>query len=523
MIYNNYNKMMAVQSDTGTSLEAPMANCIYDILYEIDYFKLNEHLLMKQFVEGDIFGRMNIAALYLGESQETVIMLHHHDAVDIFEYNSDLALSNEIKDSLKTKKLNEEVRKDLDDDDWWFGRGSADMKSGAAVQIEVLSSLIKKEFRGSILLLSVCDEENLSAGMREAIKLIKKLHQQYGLDYKAIINSEPTEENLIYEGTVGKMMPVCYVRGRKSHIGDVYSGFNPMSILSRLHGKVELNPLFTDHYEGEVSPAPTWVHYRDRKATYDASMPESSAAYFSILSLEKSPKTNMDDLKSLAIEAFDEAIQQYESCIMSVNKHSKEKIIPMKVRNRVLTFGELKKQLLDNSFEYWRSSPRYLNDLNIRICNGELSLPEATLEFIEYSVGFLDHMDPIVVIGLSGPYYPAASNYQLNSELKFLDMINKVSKAYGREYHSKKYFMGICDFSYVNFLINDESRRMIEENLIGWGTLYEIPFDEMMFKIPMINIGPYGKDLHKITERVHSRCFIELPQIIEKFIYEIYT
>jgi len=132
-------------------------------------------------------------------------------------------------------------------------------------------------------------------------------------------------------------------------------------------------------------------------------------------------------------------------------------------------------------------------------------------------------MDPIVVIGLSGPYYPSASNYQLNSELKFLDMINKVSKAYGREYHSKKYFMGICDFSYVNFLINDESRRMIEDNLIGWGTLYEIPFDEMMFKIPMINIGPYGKDLHKITERVHSRCFIELPQIIEKFIYEIYT
>jgi len=523
MIYNNYNKMMAVQSDTGTSLEVPMANCIYDILYEIDYFKLNNHLLMKQFINEDPFGRMNIAALYLGESLETVIMLHHHDAVDIFEYDSDKALSNEITDILKLKKLNEEVKNDLENDEWWFGRGSADMKSGAAVQIEVLSNLIKKEFKGSILLLSVCDEENLSSGMREATKLLKKLHQQYGLDYKAIINSEPTEENLIYEGTVGKMMPVCYVRGRKSHIGDVYSGFNPMSILSRLHTKVELNPLFTDHYEGEVSPAPTWVHYRDRKATYDASIPESSSAYFSILSLEKSPKNNMDDLKSLAIEAFDEAIKQYETCITSVNEHSKEKIDSLEVKNRVLTFEELKNYLQDFNSDYERMSHEYLRELNIRICNGELSLPEATIQLIEYSVGFLEHMDPIAVIGLSGPYYPAASNYQLNSEINFLDIINKVSKVYGREYHSKKYFMGICDFSYVNLLINDESRKMIEENLIGWGMLYEVPFNEMKFKIPMINIGPYGKDLHKITERVHSSCFKELPQIIEKFIYEMYT
>lgn len=522
---------MNIQSDTGTSKEVEIGNKIYDMMSELSYFDEHPNQLMKQFIPNDPFKRMNVLALYKGRTKDTVILLHHHDAVDIHEYDDmkPFALSDKVKEALLKRQLPGDVKEDIMSDEWLFGRGSADMKSGAAIQINQLKALIDNDYEGSVLLLSVCDEENLSIGMRHAVKLLNKFKVDYDLEYSVIINSEPTPriegKGVIYEGTVSKLMPVCYARGKKSHIGDVYNGFNPILLLSQLHNMVALNPDFSDHYEGEVSPVPTWVNQRDRKVMYDASIPESAAGYFSILSLDKTPSKIMLLMKSLGYKAYDYAVDLYKKSVEHHNQFSHSKIKPLEFKPRVWTFDELHHHLIRiHGKRYLEDTTVYMADMKKRFDRGEIILPDATIEFIEFCVGYLDDLEPLLVIGLSGPYYPSISNHMINKELKFVEFVNKASEPIDRVYLSKNYFMGICDFSYTGMVLSNEDQQVIERNLIGYDTLYHIPFEDMAnLNVPVINIGPWGKDLHKITERVHRKdAFLNVPIVMNGFIEEVH-
>jgi arginine utilization protein RocB len=53
-----------------------------------------------------------------------------------------------------------------------------------------------------------------------------------------------------------------------------------------------------------------------------------------------------------------------------------------------------------------------------------------------------------------------------------------------------------------------------------WQKTYDIPFAEMeALSVPVINIGPWGKDLHKFTERVYKLDLCErTPVLLESAI-----
>lgn len=517
MVREIYNELMSIQSDTGTSLEGAIGKKIYQIISGFDYFKANPKNIQMQRVEPH--NRMNVVAFYKGILKETIVLLHHHDAVDLAVYESlkDKALSNEVKACLKDRIKDETILKDLADDTWIFGRGSADMKSGAAIQIDTLRKLSEEGFEGSILLLSVCDEENLSAGMRAAMTVLKDHQKTYDLNYKMVINSEPTPridgKGIIYEGTVGKMMPVCVMKGIPSHIGEIYQGFNPLHVLSHLHTRVELNPTFTDCYHQEQTPAPTWVYYRDHKNMYDASIPEVAAAYFSVLSLDKTPSMVLDTLSILGLEAMTAAIAQYNSCVETLRVKN-----ALSLKPKVINYASLHQQLLVQQ-DYVKAYENKLKVLHLGIEKGEITLPDASIKLIELCFDFMDPMVPCLVIGLSGPFYPSFANHRLNTP-DYLGVINEISSQWQHAYSSLQHFMGICDFSYTNDILSDEDKKMIEENLIGWGTFYDIPFHDIKgIRMPMMNIGPWGKDLHKITERVHAvDAFEHVPLLMYTFI-----
>ncbi len=64
--------------------------------------------------------------------------------------------------------------------------------------------------------------------------------------------------------------------------------------------------------------------------------------------------------------------------------------------------------------------------------------------------------------------------------------------------------MGICDFSYLGFQMEDEEIEVLEKNMPGYGTYYSVPLEAMKtFNMELANIGPWGgKDLHMITEGI---------------------
>src|SRR5690606_27558742 len=119
------------------------------------------------------------------------------------------------------------------------------------------------------------------------------------------------------------------------------------------------------------------------------------------------------------------------------------------------------------------------------------------------------------------PYYPAvnSTNDPLISKCTNL-IIQKAKEKYNLIIQKIHYFNGICDLSYVNYNGTIDEYTVFEDNSPVWGETYSIPFNDMQkLQAPVLNLGPYGKDPHKRTERLHKRsAFVETRSLLEDLI-----
>ncbi len=525
--------LMAIQSDTNTIRETQIEAFILEWLRSQHYFQENSHLCGALPIDDDPHGRKVVWALVKGTGDKTVVMMHHHDVVDIEEYGKlkPYALYPEaLAEAMVSRKLSPDTRKDLESGDWIFGRGSADMKSGAAIQM-VLTALFSEDpdFEGNLLLLSVPDEETLSKGMLDAVPLITALKSQHHLDYVLAINSEPyfnqtRGKALFYEGSVGKVMPVLYVKGVKSHIGDPFNGFNPSLVLADLQRKTELNVDLCDVYGSEATPPPVWVNLKDRKKAYDASIPEAATGYFNWLTFSRSTNGILNKLVSLSRRTlrdtlihFQDAYENY--CNLTGDCPENKNFEPT-----VITFEELYQRALHHPLpNFERDYVVYQEELIQLLHKNSITLPEASTRLIEFIVDWIDLDGPAIIVALSGPYYPHIHNRFIDKKLPF-DLetaINEISvPRYDLTFESQGYFMGISDLSYASWSGASEDIEMVKANSPGWDYIYHIPFTELAtLSMPIVNIGPWGKDLHKTTERVRSAdVYQRIPDIIRELI-----
>ncbi len=217
--------------------------------------------------------------LVKGKDDYIVVLIHHNDVVDVEDFKTlkpYAYLPEELETELMKIKgdLLTDAREDLESGNYIFGRGTANMKGGGSIQLALMKRYSEIEnLKGNILIISVPDEENLSAGMLSAV-LLKELKEKHKLNYLMMINSEPHQRvdknvGVLSEGSVGKMMPFFYVRGFLSHVGKIFEGFNPVSLLSKIVCKTDLNLELSDFLEDEASPPPTWLYFKERKYNYD--------------------------------------------------------------------------------------------------------------------------------------------------------------------------------------------------------------------------------------------------------------
>ncbi|MTI47444.1 MAG: M20/M25/M40 family metallo-hydrolase [Firmicutes bacterium] len=539
-IKDNLLNLVSIKSDTGTRLERKIEFFIHDQLSRINYYKENTELYGAYKLEKDHLERAIVWSLVKGEGKDTVILLHHHDAVDAddyrqlskFAYDPD-ALSNE----LKKLSLSEEVRKDLEGNEWIFGRGTADMKAGAAIQLSLIEKYSKKtNFNGNILLLSVPDEENLSLGMREAVKLLNKLKKSFNLEYKLLINSEPhgrreDEIATLYEGSAGKVTPLIYVRGKQTHILDVFQGINPIALLSEVIKRSEMNLDFVDKVGKEQSPPPAWINTRDRKIAYDISIPQAAGGYLNVITLNSSPKEVINKIKNICESSFSEAIEiireKYKKYESLVEKDIVDMKIPWKVN--VKDFSEVYKQAYNKYGNVFiEDYKRAMDEVKRKIENNDINMQEGTFELIEKTLEYIDDFSPIMVIAVSPPYYPNVSNITMENLSEMVLNLNQEISKYSKEkwnisYEKQNYFMGISDMSYVSLSDSMEDVSSIGDNMPLWDNIYSIDFKGIKsLNIPVMNIGPWGKDIHKFSERVFKKDVYErVPELIEFTIKKI--
>lgn len=527
--------LVAIQSDTGTRQEKDVENYIHDWLGQHAYYKNHPDYFGMHRLENDPLERSVVWGLVKGQGDQTVILMHHHDVVDAFDYGSLAKWAYDppnLQTALTEMELTPEARADLEGGQWIFGRGTGDMKAGAAIQCVILTEYAAKtNFMGNLLLLSVPDEENLSEGMRGSLNLLVDLKASFNLTYKIIINSEPhskVQEHVgtFHVGSAGKLLPTIYVRGKKSHIGHIYQGFNPVLLLSEIVLQTELNTDYCDVVRGEVSPPPSWSFMRDNKEVYDASIPASAGGYLSLISLNKSPRNLVRQLKATCEESVDLILDKIRRSHSAYCRKSGRQESDPAWQVKVRTFSEIYKQALNDSGQTFKEKyAAGLESIISDIRQQRLNSPEATLKIIELTLGHVSDLSPMVVIALSPPYYPAIHNDEFPTLPKGVAelpdyLIEIAQKRWQESYQKKNYIMGLTDLSYAALQNGQDIVPVIVPNMPLWQKTYDIPFDEMeALSVPVINIGPWGKDLHKFTERVFKADLCERsPALLESAI-----
>jgi arginine utilization protein RocB len=528
--------LVRIQSDTGTSQEKDVENYLHAWLAEHEYFRNNPNHFGQHPLPEDPVERCVVWGLVKGQGDQTVILMHHHDVVDAFDYGGLEQWAydpSNLESALNEVALSPEVRRDLASGQWLFGRGTGDMKGGAAIQFTLLEEFAERpDFKGNILLLSVPDEESLSVGMRGSLRLLIDLKARFKLNYKILINSEPHAKEqdkigTLHVGSAGKLLPLIYVRGKKTHIGHIYQGFNPVLLLSEIVLQTELNTDYADPMRGDVPPPPSWSYLRDRKEVYDASIPPSAGGYLSLIHLKRSPLELMQMLQTSCETAFERVIEKIQQ---SHAAYSRKKNIqepgPLWTVN-VKTFAELYRQALDDSGAAFQEAyDPFMASIAAGIEQQRLNMPEATFQLIEMTLDYVKDLSPMVVMALCPPYYPPIHNDDFQglpaSVQNLTDhLIRFADNRWQETYRRANYIMGLTDLSYAALQNGENIIPHIGPNMPLWQKTYDIPFAEMQeLSIPVINIGPWGKDHHKFTERVYKIDLCErTPALLESAIH----
>lgn len=508
-------------SITGTKGEVSFSEHLFYMLKSFPYFEENqEHLKLHSLRDGRQF---LTALVKRGNHKDTIILLSHFDVVEIKDYGhlEHLAfrpreLTNELKHFID--RMPSEAAKDLETGEWLFGRGAMDMKAGLTVQLSMLERAMDGEFEGNILLLTVPDEEANSEGMLAAVPFLQHVKEEYDLEIKACINSEPMfaqypndEHQYIYTGSIGKILAGFFCKGIETHVGEPFSGLNANLMASEVNRLLELNDTFCEVVDGEVTPPPTNLMQKDLKEEYSVQIPHEAVTMFNLLTMNRS----LQSLHELLYRTAYQAAKNIEETYQKREEAFRTKV-PFTPRNRkvtVLTYQKLLQKAIEKHGE--AEVGRRIDYLQSN--RGDLGDRDFSTKLVADLASLCQEEAPLIVLFYSPPFYPAVSSkgeQLIESTVKKLTDYAK--KEYDIELTRLNYFPGLSDLSFLQLKEDTMTLHMLTSNMPLYGKGYYMPIQEMMkLNVPIINVGPYGKDAHKWTERLHLPfSFSILPDLL---------
>lgn len=532
-------KLVEVPGIAGTEAEGLTAKKIFEITKQMPYFKSHQENLNLVKIQGDHLNRSFVSALFCSSqpSKDTIILTGHLDVVDVDEFGDlkELAFKPlELAKRITELGLTKEAIDDYESGQWLFGRGTADMKYGLALDLELLREFsARDDFSGNILFLAVPGEESNSEGMIAAVPHLLEIKQQLELNYIGMFVSEcciPYEtgdvKKRIYLGTAGKVMPLFFFVGKETHVYESYTGLNPNLMASEVNRLLDLNPAFCDNHRGNMTPPPICLKQTDLKELYSVQTPLYAAAYYNILTLNLDIDNLELKLKYLTVEAFENAIALVEEKVKKYASVSNTHVEREEIKPLVLTYDELYKKVkelkgtdfdhrLEEKIEQWKIEGMDVQTIAINV------MKETYANYPEKA--------PMIVIGFAPPYYPDKHLQENNEEdmklLKTMESVKEYAKNnFQTEIQLDHYYMGLCDLSYSGVEKRD-SLKKIASNIIGINKSYTLPIDELeQLNIPSVVFGGLGKDFHKSSERLNIPYSLQVvPKLYEHLIYELFS
>ncbi len=410
-----------------------------------------------------------------------------------------------------------------------FGRGALDMKAGVAGQMYIIKYFSEHPelLDGNIIAISAADEEDNSHGIRSALKVLKDWKEKYELDYIAAINAdystaydEKDENRYVYFGTIGKLLPSFYVTGKETHVGQAYGGLDPNLLVAELTRNIVLNTDLCDEAQGEVTIPPISLKQSDLKVGYTVQTALAAYSYYNYFTLSMSPKEVMDKMVDIATESFDNIVEFVDESYKKYCDKSNNSYTKLPWETRVYSWEDFYNELATiHGDKYTVYIRNFAVDLNEK--NPSMDLREFSMKIINESwTKWSDDKSPAIIIYFSSLYY-ASIDTSGKTEME-TSLINSVMEAmeFVQDYSDKPivkkmFYPYISDSSFMSLADDSSGLRSLEQNMPAWGSKYVHPVEEIRaINVPVVNIGTFGKDGHKITERVHMKySFENVPNI----------
>lgn len=533
-IYKDLERLVAVPSVSGTVEEDLGAVELEKMLYEIPYFAEHRENVKLVPLENDVLGRRIVTA-YLEccpESKDVILLVGHYDVVDVEEFGH---LKKEAYDIVEiTKRINElpldeETRKDYESGEWYFGRGTADMKIGHALSLELLRHYSEEGgINGNLLYVGVCGEETNSEGMLRAVPFFNQFREENGVEYVAMlmpecymVENQATDPNhYIHYGSSGKLMPMFFFVGSATHADEPFLGIDPLLMSAEVYKRMQLNPDFVESVGTDIGVPPVALKSIDLKTTYSCSTPMYAASYYTLATLCLDPKETVAKLTAIAEESFNAALEFVDARHKAYTEKTGIKAAKYNYAPCIKTFDTLykeAKEAYDGDFD------ECIRELIKEEMKPGVEMQDITIKIVKKAYEMTPVKQPMIIISFIPPYYPDVMPDKTEARAaKLLEAVDDVitfAKSEFDETLKTKDYYGVSDLAFTAL---DESKDYdyLFSNIVGANQLWTLPTEDMKkFSVPGIVLGCYGKDLHKHTERLHKKYNFEvIPYLYEHII-----
>ena len=537
-------KLTQFPSQTNTPGERDFAHFLRAQLLEWPYFQEHPQQIQVLQTQRDAFERYAVAALVRGEGPQTVILTGHYDVVSVENYG-DLgpwaydpeALLPRLIERLQSEAARPQglsaadalALEDLLSGNFLPGRGLLDMKSGLAAGLAVMERFARlplEQRRGNLLFVAVPDEEIASYGARAMAAHLPGLAQQWGLSLEAAVNLDASDDlgdgsqgQAAYLGSVGKLLPAVFLVGRETHAGSPFSGVNVNRLGAEVVRRVECNPLFMDEWRGSFTVPPTCLKYADAKMHYDVTTPSSAWCYFNWLTLKRPVSEVLTRVVAAVGDALAEAIQELGQAAKAYAERTGSTGFSEMPKPAVYTFEELKTLAeMNGGREFSARYDRLQQELS---ADPNLNTPQVSLRLMEEAWAASGQTGPAAVVGFAAIHYPPVILDEGDERARRLQRAiethgTAVSRDFQTPFTTHAFFPGISDLSFLGGQVSEEEQFELMLNTPAWGQRAGFDYSAAAgLALPVVNIGPWGRDYHQRNERLYTPYAFEvLPELL---------